>query len=79
MLPQKKLGALRLLLRLIIIICTQVLFGFDAARILGPSVVGAPLAMLYGSLSLVVTCRGYQCQMRALQLIGAKQQNFKLK
>ena len=53
------------------------IFGLDAARILGPSVVGAPLAMLHGSRSLVVTCRGYQCQMWALQLIGAKQQKFK--
>ena len=53
------------------------IIGVDAARILGPSVVGAPLAMLHGSRSLVVTCRGYQCQMWALQLIGAKQQKFK--
>ena len=52
------------------------IFGLDAARILGPSVVGAPLTMLHGSRSLVVTCRGYQCQMWALQSIGAKQQKF---
>ena len=39
------------------------IIGLDAARILGPSVVGAPLPMLHGSRSLVVTCRGYQCQM----------------
>ena len=55
------------------------IFGLDAARILGLSVVGAPLAMLHGSWSLVVTCRGYQCQMWALQSIGAKQQKFKTK
>ena len=54
-----------------------VLKGLDAARILNLSVVGAPLAMLHGSRSLVVTCRGYQCQMWALQSIGAKQQKFK--
>ena len=53
------------------------IFGLDAARILDPSVVGAPLAMLHGSQSLVVTYRGYQCQMWALQSIGAKQQKFK--
>ena len=29
------------------------IFGLDAARILGPSVVGAPLAILHGSRSLV--------------------------
>ena len=49
----------------------------ESPRILGPSVIGAPLAMLHGSRSLVVTCRGYQCQMWALQSIGAKQQKFK--
>ena len=32
---------------------------------------------LHGSRSLVVTCRGYQCQMWALQSIGTKQQKFK--
>ena len=53
------------------------IFGLDAARILGPSVVGAPLAMLHSSRSLVVTCRRYQCQMWDLQLIGAKQHKFK--
>ena len=53
------------------------IFGLHATRILGPSVVGAPLAMLHGSWSLVVTCQGYQCQMWALQLIGAKQKKFK--
>jgi len=53
------------------------ILGLDAARVLGPSVVGALLAMLHGSRSLVVTCRGHQCQMWALQLIGAKQQKFK--
>ena len=53
------------------------IFGLDAARILGPSVVGALLAMLHGSRSLVVTFRGYQCQMSTLQSIGAKQQKFK--
>ena len=42
------------------------IFGLDAARILDPSVVGALLTMLHGSRSLVVTCRGYQCQMWAL-------------
>ena len=31
-------------------------FKLNAARILGPSVVGAPLTMLHGSRSLVVTC-----------------------
>ena len=60
-----------------VIFVLKFIFGLDAARILGPSVVGAPLAMLHGSRSLVVTCRGYQCQMWALQLIGAKQQKFK--
>ena len=76
--PEKflKLGALRLLLRPYIFVL-KFIFGLDAARILGPSVVGAPLAMLHGSRSLVVTCRGYQCQMWALQSIGAKQQKFK--
>ena len=74
--PQElKLGALRLLLRHIIFVLKFIL-GIDAARILGLSVVGALLAMLHGSLSLVVTCRGYQCQMWALQSIGAKQQKF---
>ena len=52
------------------------IFRLDAARILGPSVVGAPLAMLHSSRSLVVTCRQYRCQMWALQSIGAKQQKF---
>ena len=53
------------------------IFVLDATRILGLSVVGAPLAMLHDSRSLVVTCRGYQGQMWALQSIGAKQQKFK--
>ena len=44
------------------------IFGLNAARIPGLSVFGVLLAMLHGSRSLV----GYQCQMWALQSIGAK-------
>ena len=55
------------------------IFGFDAARILCVRVLLEHCSPCYihGSQSLVVTCRGYQCQMCALQSIGAKQQNFK--
>ena len=53
------------------------IFGLDGVRILRQSVFGAPLTMLHGSQSLVVTCGGYQCQMCALQSIGAKHQIFR--
>ena len=77
MLPQKNLKVWCSEIASEAIFVLKFIFGLDAARILGPSVVGAPLAMLHGSRSLVVTCRVYQCQMWALQLIGAKQQKFK--
>ena len=68
MLPQKffKIRCSEIASKAIFVL--KFIFGLDAARILntGPSVVGAPLPML-----LVVTCRGYQCQIWALQSIGS--------